>query len=249
MEYHVSKTTEELGVAAAETAGAIIRNAIEERGRANIVLATGMSQVNTLSNLVERDDIDWQAVTAFHLDEYIGLSESHAASFRKYLKERFLAHVPHLGEFHFVDGEAADPQQECRRVGNIISQHRIDVALVGIGENAHLAFNDPPADFDVSDPFIVVELDQACRQQQVNEGWFDSLDDVPSRAISMTISQIMRSENIVASVPDKRKAEGVKCSVEGAVSKMCPASILQQHLSCELFLDNASASLLGQTGK
>jgi glucosamine-6-phosphate deaminase len=179
----------------------------------------------------------------FHLDEYIGLPESSPASFRKYLKERFLAKVSPLKAAHLVNGEN-DPKEECKRLNKLISEHPIDVALVGIGENGHLAFNDPPADFDTEDPYIVVELDAQCRQQQFAEGWFKSIDDVPRQAISMSIKQIGRSEHIICSVPDKRKAMAVKNSLEQPVSNLFPASILQQHADCRFYLDESSASLL-----
>jgi glucosamine-6-phosphate deaminase len=183
-------------------------------------------------------------VTAFHLDEYIGLPITHPASFRKYLWERFASKLPlPLAAFHYIDGEG-DATAECRRLGALISAGPIDVAFVGIGENGHLAFNDPPADFETEDPYIVVDLDDACRRQQLGEGWFPTFDDVPKQAISMSIRQIMKSRCIVASVPDQRKAEAVRVSVKGPVSPHAPASILQQHPDCTLYLDPASASLL-----
>jgi glucosamine-6-phosphate deaminase len=179
----------------------------------------------------------------FHLDEYIGLPETSLASFRKYLKERFLTKVTPLKAAYLVNGEN-DPKEECRRLNKLISVHPIDVALVGIGENGHLAFNDPPADFDTDYPYIVVQLDAQCRQQQFGEGWFKSIDDVPHQAISMSIKQICKSEHIICSVPDKRKAMAVKNSLEQPVSNTFPASILQQHSDCRFYLDEASASLL-----
>jgi glucosamine-6-phosphate deaminase len=179
-------------------------------------------------------------VSAFHLDEYIGLPLDHPASFRKYLKERFVEKV-HPGEFFYVDGEQ-DADSECKRLSDIISQHTIDVAFVGIGENGHLAFNDPPADFETTDPFIVVELDEDCRIQQLNEGWFNNLSEVPKRAISMSIDQIMNSKSIVCSVPDKRKSVAVHKSLHGPITPMVPASILQQHPNAQIFLDPESAS-------
>jgi glucosamine-6-phosphate deaminase len=177
----------------------------------------------------------------FHLDEYIGLPITHPASFRKYLQERFILKVEPLKEVFLIDGEG-DPKEECERLGNLIARYPIDVALVGIGENGHLAFNDPPADFNTEDPYLVVELDEACRKQQLNEGWFESLEVVPNKAISMSINQIMKSKNIVCSVPDERKATAVKNTVEQAVSNLYPASILQTHSDCTLYLDKASAS-------
>ena len=242
MNYSVYKNSEELGSAAAQEGGDLIKSAIAERGGASIILATGMSQVPMLSHLVARGDIDWSAVTAFHLDEYIGLPESHPAGFRRYLKERFVKQVDTLHAFISVDGESLYPQAECRRLSEEISAHTIDVAFVGIGENGHLAFNDPPADFETREPFIVVELDRACREQQLGEGWFTSLYEVPLKAISMSIRHILKSRAIVVSVPDERKAAAVRRTIEGAVSPNCPASALQQHSACRLYLDRGSAS-------
>ncbi len=179
----------------------------------------------------------------FHLDEYIDLPESSPASFRKYLKERFISKVPALKAVYLIDGEV-DPVAECERLNGIIEKHPIDVALVGIGENGHLAFNDPPADFDIEVPYIIVTLDRECRQQQFNEGWFRSIEEVPTQAISMSIKQILKSTHIICSVPDNRKARAVKNSLEEKVNNLVPASILQLHQSCTFYLDNLSASLL-----
>jgi glucosamine-6-phosphate deaminase len=179
----------------------------------------------------------------FHLDEYVGLPETHPASFRKYLKERLINKV-HPGNVHLIKGDAKSPESECERLGKIIIQKEIDVAFVGIGENGHLAFNDPPADFDTKKPYLVVELDDACRKQQLGEGWFKSFDDVPKRAISMSINQIMESKNIICTVPDSRKAQAVKDCLEGDITPDNPASILRNHESAFLFLDKNSAKLL-----
>jgi glucosamine-6-phosphate deaminase len=244
MEIHIFDSKEAMGAAAAHMAAAGLQAAIEARGEANLILATGASQFEMLESLVKQD-VDWSRVTAFHLDEYIGLPESHPASFRKYLKERFVDQVPQLRQFHFVDGNADDPVAECRRLGDLIAAKPIDVACIGIGENGHLAFNDPPADFETEEAYIVVHLDEACRRQQLGEGWFPSLDAVPERAISMSIRQIMKSEAIVCTVPDARKAEAVRKAVEGPVTPHLPSSILQQHPRCDLLLDTASAALLG----
>lgn len=179
----------------------------------------------------------------FHLDEYIGLPLSHPASFRKYLLERFITKVPALKAAYLINGES-DPIAECARVGALIEQNPIDVALVGIGENGHLAFNDPPADFDTEDPYIVVQLDDACRRQQLGEGWFHSLQEVPAQAISMSIKQILKSKHIICSVPDARKALAVKNSLENEVGNLYPASILQTHPHCSFYFDTNSAQLL-----
>ncbi len=239
----ISKTRQEMGKKAGNAAAELIRKAIASKGQANIIIATGQSQFEFLASLVQCK-VDWSKVTAFHLDEYIGLPISHPASFRKYLKERFHDKVSSLKAFHYVNGENPDPAAECRRLGQIIGKVDIDVACVGIGENGHLAFNDPPADFDTKEAYIVVNLDEACRRQQLGEGWFPTLDDVPRRAISMTVSEIMRSKAIVCTVPDSRKAQAVRNSVEGPVTNKVPASTLQKHPDCRLFLDEPAAALL-----
>ena len=219
----------------------MICKAINERGEVNIVLATGVSQFEMLNELVN-ENIDWAKVTAFHLDEYIGISKTHPASFRKYLKERFVDIVSPK-EFNYVNGEA-DPVGECIRLGNLIGKRPIDVAFIGIGENGHLAFNDPPADFETEEAYITVHLDEKCRLQQLGEGWFPAFDDVPDKAISMSIKQIMKSKTIICSVPDSRKAKAVKCVVENPVAPVVPATILRQHNAAWLFLDKYSSSLL-----
>jgi glucosamine-6-phosphate deaminase len=243
MRIAVAEDVNEMGRRAAECGATDLRRAIAKRGAANIVVATGASQFTVLDALVAMPDVDWPRVTGFHLDEYLGLPISHPASFRRYLKERLVSRVP-LRAFHYVDGESHDPRVECGRLDNTIKKHPIDVAFVGIGENGHLAFNDPPADFETEVPYLVVELDEKCRGQQFGEGWFPTLDDVPRRAISMSVRQILKAKTIVCSVPDARKAEAVRNAVEGPIVRDCPASILQTHPNCTLFLDPASASLL-----
>ena len=233
-----------LGQEAARLGGTAIREAIAARGHAVIVLATGASQFEMLEALCQRTDIDWSRVTAFHLDEYIDLPETHAASFRRYLRARFLAHVPAIGAMHLIDGNAADLAGEVARLNALIEPLAIDVVFAGIGENGHLAFNDPPADFDAADGFMVVMLDEACRRQQLGEGWFPALDAVPLQAISMTIRQIMRGQLVVLSVSGDRKAAAVRDAVSGPVTSLCPASILQQHSNCHLFLDPPAAKHL-----
>ncbi len=242
MDIKIFDTKSELGQAAAEDATKIINQAINERDVAYVIAATGASQFEFLDALVQ-EKIDWTNVVFFHLDEYVGLPESHPASFRRYLKERLVNRL-HPQTFHFLNGEADDVHEECRRVGDLIGRQTIDVAFVGIGENGHLAFNDPPADFDTEEPYIVVTLDDACRQQQVGEGWFKSITEVPTQAISMSIKQILKSRNILCIVPDQRKAKAVRATVELEVSPMRPASILQQHERVTLYLDRASSSLL-----
>ena len=244
MQVLVSETKAELGRRAAQDGAEKIRDALARNGTANIVVATGMSQFEVLAELVAAPDIDWSRVTGFHLDEYVGMPVTHPASFRKYLKERFVDLLPRpLAAFHYINGEG-DGAAECRRLGEIIAAHPIEVAFVGIGENGHLAFNDPPADFETEEPYLVVNLDEACRRQQLGEGWFPTLDDVPRQAISMSIRQILKSGVILCSVPDARKAQAVRASLEGPITPKVPASILQQHPDTTVYLDTASASLL-----
>jgi len=243
MDVRVFATKAELGRAAAVDAAAALRDAIAQRGRAHAIAATGASQFEFLDALTATPGIDWPKVVFFHLDEYVGLPESHPASFRRYLKERIVARV-RPGGFHFIEGDAADPAAEARRVGALIRAHPIDAAFVGIGENGHLAFNDPPADFETEEPYLLVTLDEACRRQQLGEGWFEGLEDVPRRAISMSVRQILKSQSIVCVVPDARKARAVRDCLQEDVSPLRPASILRTHPRTTLYLDKASASLL-----
>ena len=236
-------TKRETSEAAAHAASTKLREACAANGSASFIVATGASQFDFLTALTADETIDWSNTTMFHLDEYIGIPETHPASFRKYLRER-LVDIVHPGTVHFLNGETNEPQAECDRLNRIIAQHQIDVAFVGIGENGHLAFNDPPADFETEDPYILVELDEACRLQQVGEGWFNGIDDVPTQAISMSIRQIMKAKAIVCTVPDERKAEAVRNCLHGEITPMHPASILQTHTDCAVFLDAGSASLL-----
>ena len=234
------------GKAAAEAAAKAIVAAIKKNGQANIVLATGTSQFELLENLVDianSEGIDWTKVVMFHLDEYIGLEMDHPASFRRYLRFRFLYRLKQqLKAVYFIEGDAESPEAECKRLNEIIAKHNIDVAMIGIGENGHLAFNDPPADFETEEPYIIVELDEDCRKQQLGEGWFATLEEVPETAISMSIRQIMKSTTLIVTVPEARKSNAVKEAKEGPVTPDCPASILQNHENCTLFLDHNSAS-------
>lgn len=233
-----------MGRRAAALGADAIRSALRARGEAAIVVATGASQFEVLRALVEEPDIAWNRVTAFHLDEYVGLPLAHPASFRRYLWERFVRRLPlPLAAFHYIDGET-DPAKECARLSSLIQRHAIDVAFVGIGENGHLAFNDPPADFETTSSYLTVSLDEACRRQQLGEGWFPTLEAVPTRAISMSCRQILKSRLIVCSAPDQRKAKAVAATVQGPVTPAVPASILQTHGRVELLLDRGAASLL-----
>jgi len=231
-----------LGEAAAEQASEAIRRAIGKQGMARIIAATGMSQVDFLDALTHDDKIDWRKVEMFHLDEYVGLPLTHPASFRKYLFER-LIHKVGLTNYHLLDG-TGDANETVRVVGEALRAAPVDVAFVGIGENGHLAFNDPPADFQTEEPYLIVELDEACVRQQVGEGWFANISEVPRRAISMSVRQILKAKEIVCVVPDARKAAAVKLCFEGEISPMAPASILRTHSAATIYLDRASASLL-----
>ena len=244
IEINIEPDTTALAAAAAACGAGHISRAIATKGEANIVVATGASQFEMLAALVRHAGVDWSRVTAFHLDEYIGMPQSHPASFRRYLKERFTSQLPSLRAFHFIHGDAQDLASELTRINTLIAQHPIDLTFAGIGENGHLAFNDPPADFEAGSPFAVVGLDERCRRQQFGEGWFPTLDDVPHEAITMTIPQIMRSSAIVLTVPDLRKAEAVRDTLEGEITPMVPASILRRHGACHLFLEPQSAALL-----
>jgi len=227
---------------ASEHAARTLRAALQEKETARIIAATGASQFEFLDFLTNAEGIDWKRVEMFHLDEYVGLPISHPASFRKYLLERLINKVG-LKKYHFLDGEA-DPVEVARMAGKRLLAAPADVAFVGIGENGHLAFNDPPADFETEEPYIVVELDEACRRQQVNEGWFAEMEDVPRKAISMSVRQILKGKEIIAIVPDARKAAAVKACLEGEISPTAPASILRRHTNTTLYLDRNSASLL-----
>ncbi len=247
MQILISPCRKTNGQAAAALGANLLRETLAQRGEANIIVATGASQFEMLEALLEETGIAWDKVTLFHLDEYVGLPVTHPASFRKYLWERFHSKLPApVRAFHYVAGDN-DPTLECERLGRLITQHPIDICFAGIGENSHLAFNDPPADFDTEAPYLVVNLDEACRKQQYGEGWFDSLDKVPSQAISMSIQQILKSRHILITAPDERKAQAVRDSLEGPVTNQIPSSILQQHPNTHIFLDPASASLLRQS--
>jgi glucosamine-6-phosphate deaminase len=247
MTLSILKNAEEMGKAAGKKAAQILRTVIQEKGTANVILATGASQFEVLKQVLSEKDIAWDKVTMFHLDEYLGISISHPASFRKYLLDRFITVVsPNLKEAFLINGEN-DGKKECERLGEIIKKHPIDLAFVGFGENGHLAFNDPPANFETEEPYLVVDLDQACRQQQFGEGWFESLESVPKQAISMSINQIMKTKHIICSVPDTRKAVAVKNCLNGEISNLNPASILQKHPNCAYFLDQNAATLLPES--
>jgi len=234
-----------MGRYTAEHAAAHLRQCLSQTAECNLVIATGSSQFEVLDCLVSQPDMDWSRVNGFHLDEYLGLDRSHSASFCGYLAKRFVDRVP-LKSFFYLNGTKL-PELLRTQASEQLAGRRIDLLLCGIGENGHLAFNDPPADFAISDPYLIVELDEACRRQQVGEGWFDSLELVPTQAISMSIAQILKAEKILCSVPDQRKAEAVRNTVEGEFSPMVPASALKRHADVTLVLDAASATMLSRT--
>lgn len=239
MKVNVLETPEQLGQVAAHHAARFLNERISENGKARIILSTGASQFEFFKAFVKAD-IDWSKVEMFHLDEYVHLPESHPASFRTYLKNRFLAEV-NIKKVHFVDGEG-DFEENIRQLNAEIGKARIDLAMIGIGENAHIAFNDPPADFKTEQPYIVVELDEACKRQQVGEGWFDNVEEVPKQAITMSVHQIMQSDCIISCVPHKVKAGAIRATLEDEVTPEIPATILKTHPNWSLYLDRASAS-------
>jgi glucosamine-6-phosphate deaminase len=232
-----------LGKAAAEQAAAAIRRAFAERGRSRIIAATAASQLEFLDALTSIEGIDWKNVEVFHLDEYVGLPITHPGSFRKMLLEQ-LVQKTGIQKYHLLDGDAADLGEVTYRVGKELVAEPVDIAFLGIGENGHIAFNDPPADFTTEEPYIIVNLDEACRRQQVGEAWFKDLSVVPKQALSMSVRQILKSKEILVVVPDTRKAQALKACLEGEISPMVPASVLRKHPDATLYLDRNSASLL-----
>ena len=232
----------EMATAAADEAAAILRETIQANGRARLIAATGAAQFEFLEILTSLPGIDWQRVEMFHLDEYIGLPASHPASFCRFLQERLIQRAG-IKKYFLLSGDQ-DPANVIRRVGEALLSAPIDLAFVGVGENGHLAFNDPPADFETEQPYLVVKLDEACRRQQLGEGWFATLEDVPQRAISMSIRQILKTKKILCVVPDARKAAAVKACFEGEVSLLAPASILRTHPNTTVYLDINSAARL-----
>jgi glucosamine-6-phosphate deaminase len=240
---HVDDVDEMARDAAVEAADAI-RSAIADRGEANVMLATGNSQLAFLVELIQLPDIAWNRVRAFHMDEYVGLAASHSASFRRYMRERVAAHLPVM-EFHYIEGDAPDPEAEAARYGALLREHPLDLTCAGIGENGHLAFNDPPvADFDDPLDVKVVALEEASRRQQVGEGHFATIADVPTHAITVTIPALLVAERVLVIVPEARKARAVREALYGPISTACPASILRRRENATLFLDLESSTLL-----
>jgi len=233
-----------MSAAAAQHAATSVRRVLIRPGKARIVAATGASQLEFLEELTSLPGIDWTRVELFHLDEYVGIPESHPASFRRYLRENLINKVG-IRDYHFLDGTGR-VEDVIRDIGRELSSAPIDMMFAGIGENGHLAFNDPPADFETTDPYILVNLDEACRRQQVGEGWFASIEDVPTRAISMSIRQMMKADEVLLIVPDARKAAAVKAAVEGEITPLVPASIIRTHPNVTLYLDESAASMLAK---
>lgn len=231
-----------MGRRAADIGIEAIREALAARGEANVIVATGASQFSMLECLVAAKGIDWSKVSMFHLDEYVGMPVTHPASFRKYLKERVAEKLPGLKKFEYVNGDAKPLEGEISRLNASIRQKPIDVAFIGIGENGHLAFNDPPADFETESPYIVVNLDEKCRLQQVGEGWFSGLSEVPAQAISMSVKHILKSKLIVCTVPDERKSLAVEMALAAPITPSAPCSILRTHPNCYLVVDAPAAS-------
>lgn len=242
MQIKIFRDKQAMAKEAADYVASILRKTIAANGEARIVTATGAAQFDFLEALTSAPEIPWEEVEMFHLDEYVGLPESHPASFRKFLRER-LINKTGITNHHLLDpGE--HPEKVAEQMGKELNAARIDLAIVGVGENGHLAFNDPPADFETERPYLVVCLDEACRRQQVGEGWFKDIAEVPRQAISMSVRQILRANEIVAIVPDTRKADAVKRCFEGPISPLAPASILRNHPKTTIYLDRNSAALL-----
>jgi glucosamine-6-phosphate deaminase len=236
----IYRTNEEMGRAAADFVAEKAGIAISDKGHANLILGTGASQYPFLDAFLKKD-LDWKNINLFHLDEYIGITDQHPASFRKFLKER-VADIVKPGKVFYLNGNSSDIKSEIKRYSNLLKDHPADVACIGIGENGHIAFNDPAfADFNDPEYLKVVEMDQACRKQQVGEGWFSSIDDVPAKAVTLTIPAIMDSKVISCTVPDERKATAVYNTLSGEITESCPASVLRNHNEAVLFLDTYAA--------
>ena len=243
MRITVCEDKHDLGVEAAKLGTLLINEAIAKRGEATIVVATGLSHFSLYAHLVQAG-LDWSKVTAFGLNEYVGISPSHPSSFRHYLHSRFITQVEHLKAYHAVDGDAPDLKAEVARLNNLAKDRQIDVAFLGIGENGHIGFNDPPADFNTTEPYIIVELSERCRRQQVGEGWFQTLAEVPTQAITMSVRQMLHSRHVICSVPDQRKARAVAMCLYDQISPYSPASVLRTKRECTLFFDRTSSILI-----
>ena len=240
----VYENREKLGTDAARIAGETLRRLLSEKDFLNIVFAAAPSQNEFLEGLTLEKNIDWKRVRAFHMDEYTGLPQDAPQRFGNYLANHFFNMVP-LHEMHFLRGDATDPENECRRYAELLIRYPVDVVFMGIGENAHLAFNDPHvAKFNDPHMVKVVALDQACRQQQVNDGCFDVLEEVPARALTLTIPALMKADDIFCMVPGKTKAQAVHHTLKSDISERYPATILRTHPSAVLFVDRESSAML-----
>ena len=248
MRVTICDSKKELGRLAAQEGASYIREAIRTKGEANVVFVTGKSQVDTLLNLA-KEDVDWKCVNVFHLDEFIGLKKDSLSSSRYFLQEFFLSHIGEVKSYTPIDSSETRLQKTVRELNSLMASHRLDVAFICIGENGHLAFNDPPADFETKDPYIVVDLEKRSRRQQVSEGWFSSLDDVPTKAITMSVSGIMSSRHIIVSCPDQRKAKAVASCLFDDITVLSPAAALRMSQDCSLYLDRLSSSLVFKDGR
>lgn len=241
MKLIINKTKEELGKASAEHAAKLVNEAIAKQGYARILLSTGASQFPFFVEFVKQD-IDWNKVEMFHLDEYVGISEEHPASFKRYLLDRFV-NVVKPGKAHLINGQK-NPEETIAELTALLNEKPVDVGLIGIGENAHIAFNDPPADFNDQRAYKVVTLDERCLQQQIGEGWFKNVEETYKQAISMTCAQIMKCKSIISVVPYKVKAEAIYKTVTCDLTPEVPATLLKEHADCTIYCDADSASML-----
>lgn len=238
------ESTEAMGKAAAESAAERLRELLKQNETVAVIFATGASQVAMLEALTSIPDLPWDRVVGFHMDEYLGIPDQHPASFRRYLRERLTDKVK-MRQFHGIDGTKENPEETCRRYAELLREHNPQLCLLGIGENGHLAFNDPAeANFEDPNDIKIVSLDQQCRQQQVNEGWFGSLAEVPQRAITLTIPTLLRVPRLIATVPGERKAHIVHRTLTEEISTRCPATIMRKHPDTTVYLDPASATEL-----
>lgn len=243
LDVSIALSNDELGAAAAEAFASAVRSALQVKDEIAVILATGNSQLSFARAVRERDDIDWSRITILHMDEYLGMSEDHPASFRRWMQENMVEHVKPKA-FHGVQGDREPVQEELERYAGLLRELDPAICVMGIGENGHLAFNDPPADFETHDLIRVVDLDDACRNQQVGEGHFASLEETPHQALTLTVHALLRPDTVLVLTPEARKARAVKAALEGPVTPSCPASILQTQPQAHLFLDQESSSLL-----
>jgi len=243
MQVRVYESNQAMGAGAVDDMARILAEAVAERGEAAIIIATGNSQLSFMEALRAKDGIQWDRITVFHMDEYVGISDWHPASFRRYLHEKLVDWV-HPRVFYGLEGDAPDLDAEMARYTALLAEHNPVATVLGIGENGHLAFNDPPADFETDQAIHVVTLDEACRRQQVGEGHFASMEDVPPQAITLTVPALLRPAHVLAVVPEARKAPAVRAALQGPVTPDCPASILRTLPHVRLYLDRESAALL-----